>query len=491
MFPAGQPRSRFVQGDFKFAHFAVSELDGQRFHFTERTTRGAFGEAGFGKRVVDDPAAANRWRGWTTGNSCRRRTGRGGSRRARLLPPPRCRSTCRSAGQSRRSSTARKASARKRPGLGNASHYYSFTRLETSGNSERRRKRRCPLLVHGDSWFDHEWASNQLAGDQVGWDWFCFQFDDGAELMLYAMRRRDGSVDPVSAGTFVDAGGQTTHLKLGGFPTGAHPVVEKRRQTDATYPIAWKVTIPGLQLEFALEPALDDQELVLPPISYWEGAIRVTGQRAGNAITGNGVHGTDRLRGSFEGACKSRTHPGRICARAALTRLPDMKTRFPASPPSPSGSASAAVAHAGLQPGANVLPSEVRSAATGEEYCQMCAYSSRPATVAIYGKLHDEAFWTDAAKLQALQDKHKNFGFFAQVLDSTDAAAIQAEAKKHGITFPVVYTADPDFEKVYQVGGVSRTVYYSTDFKIGWSGVGVDDAAVAAIEAKIKADPQS
>ena len=151
----------------------------------------------------------------------------------------------------------------------------------------------------------------------------------------------------------------------------------------------------------------------------------------------------------------------------------------------------ATVAHAGLQPGANVLPSDVRNAATGEQYCQMCAYSSRPATVAIYGKLDDEAFWADAAKLQTLQDKHKNFGFFAQVIDSTDAAAIAAAAKKHAIKFPVVFTADPDFEKVYQVGGVSRTVYYSSNFKIDWSGVGVDDAALAAIEAKIKADPQS
>ncbi len=153
--------------------------------------------------------------------------------------------------------------------------------------------------------------------------------------------------------------------------------------------------------------------------------------------------------------------------------------------------AATCVANAGLQPGANVLPSDVRSAASGEQYCQMCAYSGRAGTVAIYGNLKDEAFWDDAAKLQALQDKHGDFGFFAQVLDSTDATAIAAQAKKHNIKYPVVYTADPDFEKVYQVGGVSRTVYYSTNFKIGWSGVGVDDAALAAIEAKIKANPQS
>ena len=147
-------------------------------------------------------------------------------------------------------------------------------------------------------------------------------------------------------------------------------------------------------------------------------------------------------------------------------------------------------AFAGLQPGANVLPYEIHNTSSGEEYCQMCAYSSRPATVAIYGNLHDEAFWADAAKLQAVQDAHKNFGFFAQVLDSKDAAAIQAEAKKHGVRFPVVYSVDPDWEKVYQVGGVSRTVYFSSEFKIGWTGVGVDDAALKTIEGKIKADPR-
>ncbi len=147
-------------------------------------------------------------------------------------------------------------------------------------------------------------------------------------------------------------------------------------------------------------------------------------------------------------------------------------------------------AWAGLQPGANVLPYEIHNTASGEQYCQMCQYSDRPATIAAYGKLHDEAFWQDLEKLQALQKAHKNLGFFGQVLDSTDSTAIQAEAKKHGITFPVVYAVDPDWEKVYQVGGASRTVYYSNNFKIAWAGVGLDDAALTAITGKIKADPQ-
>ena len=147
-------------------------------------------------------------------------------------------------------------------------------------------------------------------------------------------------------------------------------------------------------------------------------------------------------------------------------------------------------ARATLPPGANVLPYEIHNTESGKEYCQMCAYSERPATIAAYGKLHDAQFWTDLEKLQAIQKDHKNFGFFGQVLDSTDSAAIQAEAKKHGITFPVVYAVDPDWQKVYQVGDVSRTIYYSSEFKIAWSGVGLDEKALATIEGKIKSNSE-
>ena len=151
---------------------------------------------------------------------------------------------------------------------------------------------------------------------------------------------------------------------------------------------------------------------------------------------------------------------------------------------------SSASAWAGLNAGANLLPYEIHNTSSGEQYCQMCQYADRPATVAAYGKLHDEAFWQDLEKLQTLQKAHKNFGFFGQVLDSTDSTAIQVEAKKHGITFPVVYAVDPDWEKVYQVGGTSRTVYYSNNFKIAWAGVGLDEAALAALTGKINSNPQ-
>ena len=295
LFADGGTHSRFVQGDFKFAHFAVTDLAGRKFHFTQRMTRGAFGEAGFGTVANEPLAYLEDWR---------------------LVPQPdgSWRIAARAAAPTpmaidleirpEREPVAHGAEgvSQKAAGLGNASHYYSFTRLATAGTLALG-KGAAPAKVRGTSWFDHEWASNQLAADQVGWDWFCFQFDDRTELMLYAMRRRDGTVDPVSAGTFVDVDGQTTHLERGDFRLDAGRTWQSK-QTQATYPLAWRVAIPRLELEFTSESSLDDQELVLPPISYWEGATRAQGQRAGKAIAGVGYMELTGYAGALKGLQK-------------------------------------------------------------------------------------------------------------------------------------------------------------------------------------------
>ena len=92
--------------------------------------------------------------------------------------------------------------SQKAEGEGRASHYYSFTRLSSEGVLRIGEQQ---FAVSGLSWFDHEWATNQLAANQVGWDWFSLQLDDGSDLMLIQFRTKDGERDPNSAGTFVDA----------------------------------------------------------------------------------------------------------------------------------------------------------------------------------------------------------------------------------------------------------------------------------------------
>ena len=142
-------------------------------------------------------------------------------------------------------------------------------------------------------------------------------------------------------------------------------------------------------------------------------------------------------------------------------------------------------ARAELKAGANLAPYEIKNTATGEQYCQMCQYGSKPATVAAYGKFEDAAFWTDLKTLQTYHEKFPQAGFFAQVLDSTDAKAIQAKAKTEGITFPVVVAADKSWNNVYKVDA-SRTVYVSKNFKVVYSTVGLD--AKPELEAKLKSE---
>jgi predicted secreted hydrolase len=96
--------------------------------------------------------------------------------------------------------------SQKAEGAGRASHYVSFTRIETRGTIAIEGRE---FTVEGLSWMDHEFFTHQLEAEQTGWDWLSVQFDDGTELMLFRLRRKDGSMDPYSAGTFVDADGRS------------------------------------------------------------------------------------------------------------------------------------------------------------------------------------------------------------------------------------------------------------------------------------------
>ncbi len=156
--------------------------------------------------------------------------------------------------------------SRKAEGRGRASHYISFPRLEVSGtiNSSR---------VKGSAWMDHEWFTEQLAGDQAGWDWFSVQLDNRTELMLFELRRKDGSIDLYSSGTFIDLQGKTLHLRRDDF------TVEALSKWHG-YPIAWRVRIPSLGIDLTCKAVLPDQEL-RGSANYWEGAVDYSGTHRG------------------------------------------------------------------------------------------------------------------------------------------------------------------------------------------------------------------
>jgi hypothetical protein len=148
----------------------------------------------------------------------------------------------------------------------------------------------------------------------------------------------------------------------------------------------------------------------------------------------------------------------------------------------------AGIASAALKPGDSLTPYTIKNVENGKEYCQVCAYGSKTAKIVAFGNLNDEAFWADLKKLQALQSGQSKLGVFAQILDSKDIDAIKAAAARNGITFPVVVAAEKNWDKAYDVKGVSRTIYYAQRNRIAWTAVGLNDKATGELEASVKRD---
>jgi predicted secreted hydrolase len=160
-----------------------------------------------------------------------------------------------------------------------ASHYYSMTRLRTSGWLSYRGER---VRVEGISWMDHEFGSGELQADQAGWDWFSVQLDDRREIMDYRLREKNGSITPESSGSLVDARGAVRYLPLGAVVVDATGSWTSPH-THGVYPSGWRMRVPSAGLDLTLVPVLRDQELANTAggVSYWEGAVDVRDTASG------------------------------------------------------------------------------------------------------------------------------------------------------------------------------------------------------------------
>ncbi len=177
--------------------------------------------------------------------------------------------------------------SRKAGGAGEASHYASFTRLVAGGTVALDGQEH---QVKGLAWMDHEFFSAGLPADLAGWDWMSIQLDDGSDLMLYGLRGRGGAHSRFSSGTLVHPDGRTLRLGAGDF-TLTPGRTWQSEESGAVYPVEWSIKVPGLDLELASRPLLDQQELVSPlgytPV-YWEGAVTYAGERRGRPVVGRG-----------------------------------------------------------------------------------------------------------------------------------------------------------------------------------------------------------
>jgi predicted secreted hydrolase len=177
---------------------------------------------------------------------------------------------------------------------GNASYYYSFTRMPTRGSVTVDGTH---VEVHGESWMDREFSTSALEPGVVGWDWLGLALSGDRELMFYRLRHADGSTDAMSAGSLVDPDGSARQLGAGDV-TMTELATWRSPRTGTRYPSSLRLTIPSANIDLLVAPVLNDQELDLS-FRYWEGAVRVQG-REGSAVSSG--RGYLELTGYGEGA---------------------------------------------------------------------------------------------------------------------------------------------------------------------------------------------
>lgn len=267
-----QRASRWQSDQVYIGHFAVTDVKNKQFHVAARFSRGSMGLAG---------AQAEPFKVWVEDWS--------------ITAGPDEQMTWRIQAQEKDVSLDLNVTPLKPPVLngqnglsqkstkpGNASYYYSISRLNTEGQLQLGSQQ---FAVTGSSWLDREWSSSALDENQVGWDWFALQLDDGSDLMFYQLRRIDGTKDPLSAGTWIDRNGNSTHLDA------TEVEIELTDFWDSplggSYPSAWHLTVPNFDLQLEVQPVMSDQELNAT-VRYWEGAVNVSGKSNGKKLGGRG-----------------------------------------------------------------------------------------------------------------------------------------------------------------------------------------------------------
>lgn len=265
----GEPavKSPWASNQYWMAHAALSDIAGKRHLQDQRLSRGALGLAG---------AMAKPWQVWVEdwnlgaggedGNWQLDAGTRDFSLALNLLP--------------RKAPVLHGDAGLSRKSLkpGNASWYYSMTRIDVTGNLDYQGRARS---VKGQAWLDREWSTSALDADQSGWDWLAIQFDAGGELMYYRLRDAAGGTHAASAGTRVDSQGEIT--RLDDTSIVMEPIRFWQDEEDMRWPVAWRLTVPASGEQWLIEPAFDAQ-LMRTLVRYWEGSIVLRDSKSGNRL---------------------------------------------------------------------------------------------------------------------------------------------------------------------------------------------------------------
>ena len=267
-----QRSSEWASRQLYSAHFALTDVHNDRFYSFERYSRDALGLAG----TVGSPFHVwlEDWSAQSAGGDTlpiRLSAAEDGIEIGLLLNSERGIVLNGDGGFSRKG---------KNPG--EASYYYSMTRMPTEGTIKLDGQ---AYAVSGLSWLDREWSSAQLSEEHVGWDWFAIQLSDGRDVMYGVLRPADENGSAFELGTVVEADGSHRSLSDGEVQIDVLDWWES--PLGGTYPSRWRFRLPSEALDIEITPYISNQELDAI-VRYWEGAVRIEGTSQDRPISGSG-----------------------------------------------------------------------------------------------------------------------------------------------------------------------------------------------------------
>jgi predicted secreted hydrolase len=289
VFEPKDPNHPWAIRDVYLAHFTLTDVAARRFQYAERVSRKGPGLAGTDEKGMD--VRLLNWTAKMEENKIKLEARHQGMELSLDLVP-----------RKPLVFHGKNGLSQKGPVIGQASYYFSYTDLGTNGHIKMERSQ-APVRVNGVSWLDHEFGSNQLTPEQVGWDWFSLHLSDGQDLMIYFLRRKDGTVEPSSSGTLVARSGNSTHLKLSEIKVDILDTW-KSPKSGGNYPGRWKVNVPSAKIDLELAPLVASQELLTEGstgVTYWEGAVAGKGTSAGKPVTCEGYVELTGYAGSLGG----------------------------------------------------------------------------------------------------------------------------------------------------------------------------------------------
>jgi predicted secreted hydrolase len=269
-----------------FAHFAISDIANDDFYYFEKFSRGSLGLAG--AQAVPYQVWIEDWSvEEQVDGTVQMRAAQDGIALDLNLTQTKAPVLQGDRGLSAKGSTP-----------GNASYYYSLVNQRSEGTITIGEE---IIAVTGHSWKDHEYSTSALEIGATGWDWFSLQFDNADEnaLMLFQIRRDDGTLQAESGGSWILPDSSVEKITLEDMQievldTWTSP------HNGAEYPSSWRIQIPKIGLDITGEALMADQELNLST-TYWEGAVRFSGTLDGEPISATGYVEMTGYSGSMAG----------------------------------------------------------------------------------------------------------------------------------------------------------------------------------------------